>query len=71
MGNSGKKDLGTTSAIGGLPQIPVTTDASLVMSRHSSLYSTGYRPLLPTIASSRHYANTLFWVALQDGQRNH
>lgn len=43
-----------------LRQIPVTTDTSLVVSRHTSLYSTGYHSRLPAIASHSHYANTLF-----------
>jgi hypothetical protein len=52
-----------------LLQIPVTTGTSLVVSRHASLYSTGYRSPLPT--SPSHYANTLTYTALQVGKRHH
>jgi hypothetical protein len=46
-------------------RIPVTTDTSLVVSRHVSPYSTGYNSPLPTIVSFSRYANKLFLKVLQ------
>jgi len=51
-----------------LPQIPVITDASVVMSRHASPYSTFYHSPLPAIVSLSHYENALFCRVLQAGK---